>query len=469
VEGGAVIRLPGQAGARAELVRIDILKHLVEPQAGVQRQIFGDLPFVLQVGAEQPPGLGARIEHGERRIDRRARGIERQQRGRIVDQRALGADGKSEPQGVGIADAIGGILLDAVDMAATVDVGSDAVEHEIADRIGQEVQLAVAVEIGDLGVEPFGRFLIGQHVELIEFGLPFVELRRVEAGNTEGREGRRLSGIVRNLIGAVRCAADEGQAAGGIDHRGKVRKTLFLVGMIVDRRVGRRRIFDSDIAAKIPSRDEILRLSGGPAIFETRGDRAVAAAVDADAAGIVEGVRLGLDVQHARGALAILRRQRAGNQGEAADDAGVEDLPEAADAVRQHDAVDAVLQIGVFVADVQFAAGGGVLRYAWGLQQHLVERGIGALRQRLDRLVIDLIGVGANRRHDAATGLVEPFVLARDHLRRGLRRRGGRFAGSARDDPRLWTARRLDAARRHHLDLRQRGDAAFRRRDRHRR
>ncbi len=58
-------------------------------------------------------------------------------------------------------------------------------------------------------------------------------------------------------------------------------------------------------------------------------------------------------------------RQRAGNQGQAADDAGVDDLAEAADAIGQHDAVDAVLEIGVLVADMQLAAGGGVLRDAW--------------------------------------------------------------------------------------------------------
>ena len=70
VEGGAVVRLPGQADARAELVGIDILIHLVEPQSGVQGQVVGDLPLVLKIGADQPAGLGAGIEHREWRIDR---------------------------------------------------------------------------------------------------------------------------------------------------------------------------------------------------------------------------------------------------------------------------------------------------------------------------------------------------------------------------------------------------------------
>ncbi len=118
------------------------------------------------------------------------------------------------------------------------------------------------------------------------------------------------------------------------------------------------RIFDSQITSEIASGHEILGLPDGAAIFERRRDGAVAAAIDADAAGVVESVRLGLDVQYARSAQAILRGQCAGQQGKAADDAGIEDLPEGADAVGEHDAVDAVLQIAMLVAHVQFAAGG---------------------------------------------------------------------------------------------------------------
>ncbi len=92
--------------------------------------------------------------------------------------------------------------------------------------------------------------------------------------------------------------------------------------------------------------------------FETRRDGAMAAAIDADPAGVVEGVRPGLDVQHARRAQAVLRRQCAGQERQAADDAGVEDLPEGTDTVRQHDAVDAKLKIGVLVADMELAARG---------------------------------------------------------------------------------------------------------------
>ena len=67
-----------------------------------------------------------------------------------------------------------------------------------------------------------------------------------------------------------------------------------------------------------------------------------------------------------------------------------------------------------------FTAGGGVLRYARRLLQDLVECGVGALRQRFDRLVTDLKRVGAGRRDEP----VDPLQRApgrRDHVDRRRR------------------------------------------------
>jgi hypothetical protein len=80
------------------------------------------------------------------------------------------------------------------------------------------VQLAVAVEIGKLVVDAVARFLVGNHVKLIELVLMFVKESRVEIGYSESREIRRLSRIVGDLKGAVRYAADICQAAGWIEH-----------------------------------------------------------------------------------------------------------------------------------------------------------------------------------------------------------------------------------------------------------
>ena len=107
-----------------------------------------------------------------------------------------------------------------------------------------------------------------------------------------------------------------------------------------------------------------MRLSDRAAVFDARRERTAAAAVDADVAGIVEGVAARPDVEDAGRAQAVLRRQRSGDQRHVADQRGIEERAEAADAVGQHDAVDADLHIGVLVADVEIAAGGRILRNA---------------------------------------------------------------------------------------------------------
>ena len=61
---------------------------------------------------------------------------------------------------MGIADAIGGVLLNAIDCALTIDVGCHPVDDEVADQVGPVMQLIVAVEIGNLVVDLSCRFLV---------------------------------------------------------------------------------------------------------------------------------------------------------------------------------------------------------------------------------------------------------------------------------------------------------------------
>lgn len=275
MEGRALDRLPGQADPGAELVGVDILPHLVEAQAGIERQLVGDLPFVGDVGGEQISGLGVGIEHGEWCVDRVAGIVERQHGRTIIDQRALGAERHAELQRVREAQPVGRVFLDSVDKALTIHVRSYPVEQEIADRIRREVQLAVAVEIGDLVVEAVARLLIGHDVELVELALPLVEQRGIEVGDAVGGEGRRLAGIVRDLVVAVGDAADIGQPAGRIDRRRDIGKAFLLIGAVVDRVIGRRRVLDADIAAEIAARDVVLGLSDRAAIVDAGGEVAM--------------------------------------------------------------------------------------------------------------------------------------------------------------------------------------------------
>ena len=149
----------------------------------------------------------------------------------------------------------------------------------------------------------------------------------------------------------------------------------------------------------------------GAAIVEARFDGASAAAVEAHSAGIVERVGTGGDVDEADRAHAELCRQRAGDERHAADQVGIENAAEAGDAVGQHDAVDAELHIGVIVADMEKTARRGILRHAGRLQQHLFDRRVGALRQRLDGVVADRVGRGADGGVEVAAALVEGITL----------------------------------------------------------
>src|SRR5262249_59645406 len=94
----------------------------------------------------------------------------------------------------------------------------------------------------------------------------------------------------------------------------------------------------------------------GSAIFETRLDSFAAAKVIIDAAGIVEDVAARGDVDEADRAQSVFGGQGARDKGQAADEIGVEDAAETADAVGQHHAVDAKLQIGVIIAHVKKTA-----------------------------------------------------------------------------------------------------------------
>ncbi len=165
----------------------------------------------------------------------------------------------------------------------------------------------------------------------------------------------------------------------------------------------------------------------GAAIVEARLDGAAAAAVVADAAGIVEDVVARGDVDEAYRAHTVLGRQRAGDQRHAADQARIQNTAEAGDAVRQHDAIDAELHVGMIVAHVDRSARGGILRHARRLQQDLLDRGVGALRQRLDGVVPKRVRRGAGRGEKIAARGVEGIVLHG----RGVDRRGRAVAWAA--------------------------------------
>jgi hypothetical protein len=121
------------------------------------------------------------------------------------------------------------------------------------------------------------------------------------------------------------------------------------------------------------------------AVLDRRRERSLTAAVKADRSAVVEDVGAGRDVDQPHSSQPEFGRERAHNQGDAADPAGVENAAEAGETVGQHYPVDAKLHIGVIVADVQQSAGRRILRDAGRLQQDSLDRGIVAAGQCVDR------------------------------------------------------------------------------------
>ena len=108
-----------------------------------------------------------------------------------------------------LVEAIGDVGGDAVGYIGAKDVRGHAVEDDIADRVGDEVNAAVAREIGELHVGAVDRALQRRDAEIVLLELILVEQRGIEIGDAEGGEVRHLAGSVGYLERAVRGAGDE--------------------------------------------------------------------------------------------------------------------------------------------------------------------------------------------------------------------------------------------------------------------
>ena len=182
-----------------------------------------------------------------------------------------------------------------------------------------------------------------------------------------------------------------------------------------------RRVLDADVVLEIGAGEEVLQVAAGAADLQARLDMAAAADRQVEAAFVRHVRALGANVDHAGGAVAVLRRQRAGQHRHLVGEAGVEHLPEAADRLGDHHAVDAVLQVGVVAAHVQLAV--RIADHAGCTQQDLIERRGVAERQLGDVGLVEAVDRAAGFRRQRVARGVELFARALDDD--GLELRGG--------------------------------------------
>ena len=324
-----------------------------------------------------------------------------------------------------VVELVGAVALQAVGEAAAVDVGRYAIENKVADRVRNEMQRAIAGKGRQLQIQPVDRFLQCDHAEGVLFRLVLIERRRIEIADPKCSELWRLPRIVRNLKVASEVAEDRCKTCLRVEHGRRITEEVALIRPVVDRVVAVGRILDAEIAGEAEARDKVLGIASATAVFEARTYRAETAAVDADAAALLQRIAArGLDIDDAGGAQAELRGQRTGNQREAADKIGAENTAEARNTIREGDAVDAVLHIGVLIAYVDVAIDGAILRNAGRLQQDGVEWRVGARGQCFDERSVHVEGAGAETRRKIVPRNVELRVLSsKSGVAVGLRRR----------------------------------------------
>ena len=160
-------------------------------------------------------------------------------------------------------------------------------------------------------------FLQGDDPEMGDLALVFVEIEAELKSLMPLTVSPRLGvwpAMLRDLELAARGAEDGGQPRRRVDDAGDIGKPARLGGDVVDRVEGRGRVLDPLGVVQILAGGVIIDLADPAALFGARLKRRLLAAIQRERAARIERPGLGLDVDDAGGAQAVLRRQRAGDQ-----------------------------------------------------------------------------------------------------------------------------------------------------------
>ena len=328
-------------------------------------------------------------------------------------RRTLALDQKAAAHRVLGGNPPAAVALHAARPTLAVGGLGDAVEQQVAGRIARrEVDIAVAGISGDLEVEVADPLLPGKDAEIVDLALVLVERRGGEVADAVDGEpqGRALAADLRDLELAARGPKNGGQSRGRIDDPRNVGKPFGLLEIVVDGIAGRRRVLDPQRILQVFAGRVIIDLADAAAPFGTRVDRRLRAAIHRHRTARIDGAGLGLDVDDARGAQPVLRREGAGDQRDRIGEPGLQRLSEEVDPLGQLNSVDAELQIGMVAPDMQLAE--QILGHTRSLEQELIERRVVALWLGFDRLPAETI----DRRPEARLDLVARDIeLLGDH------------------------------------------------------
>ena len=157
----------------------------------------------------------------------------------------------------------------------------------------------------------------------------------------------------------------------------------------------RRGVLQTLTAFEVAAGQKVLGPTLTAAVFDAGTDRSPAAGVEVDVPARIE-CGLGGHVDHACGSQPVLCRQCPIEQVQVAYKTGFEYRTQRRNPVRQLDAVDPILHVGVLIAHVKIRiADCRIVGNAGGLQQQFVDRGVLALRHGLDGLLANVVSGGA--------------------------------------------------------------------------
>src|SRR6202034_3665171 len=177
-------------------------------------------------------------------------------------------------------------------------------EQYVSERIRRERQTRIASGHRSLYIQRTLRMLPAQDGEMIELALILVQ-RIAGVGALSVDDQRRAiriqdAGLQAGAIGNLKVAggrAEHGaQAILVVENVFEIREAVILRGVIVQGLGAAVRRFDSQIVAQEISGHEVVEVSGGAAVVETRLHGAVAAAVQRDRAARIDHTALGLEV-----------------------------------------------------------------------------------------------------------------------------------------------------------------------------